>query len=250
MTNALLPVAPRTAPVYERGRTIDTDGTIYPDDDGLPMSDNTLQFEWIVTLKENLEALFANAPDVFVAGNLLWYPVQKSNDLRRAPDVFVAFGRPKGYRGSYQQWLEDGVPPQVVFEILSPGNRFSDMMEKRDFYEQYGVEEYYVYDPRDFDLTVWNRVASPPGVARFALLHPPQDFVSTLLGVRFEVRPGVPLRLYRSDGQPFLSFTELMALRDAAQQERNRAERERDVAVARAERLAARLRELGEEPEE
>ena len=39
----------------------------YPDSDGKPMSDNTLQFQWIVTIKEGLEALFRNDPLVFVA---------------------------------------------------------------------------------------------------------------------------------------------------------------------------------------
>ncbi len=31
----------------------------------------------------------------------------------------VVFGRPKGDRGSYKQWLENQIAPQVVFEILS-----------------------------------------------------------------------------------------------------------------------------------
>lgn len=44
----------------------------YPDSDGQPMADNTLQFEWIVTIKGGLEALFQNRDDVFVAGDLLW----------------------------------------------------------------------------------------------------------------------------------------------------------------------------------
>ena len=39
--------------------------------------------------------------------------------------AMVVFGRPKGYRGSYRQWEEGGIAPQVVFEILSPGNRAS-----------------------------------------------------------------------------------------------------------------------------
>ena len=33
---------------------------IYPEDDGNPMSDHTLQFRWIVTIKEGLEALYAD----------------------------------------------------------------------------------------------------------------------------------------------------------------------------------------------
>jgi hypothetical protein len=40
------------------------------------MADNTEQFNWIMKIKENLECLFAKRPDVFVAGDLLWYPVE------------------------------------------------------------------------------------------------------------------------------------------------------------------------------
>jgi hypothetical protein len=39
------------------------------------MAENTEQYEWLVKIKENLEILFADDPDVFVAGDLLWYPV-------------------------------------------------------------------------------------------------------------------------------------------------------------------------------
>jgi Uma2 family endonuclease len=62
------------------------------------------------------------------------------------------FGRPKGDRGSYQQWQEDNIPPQVVFEVLSPGNRLTEMLKKFKFYERYGVEEYYMYEPDHQDL--------------------------------------------------------------------------------------------------
>ncbi len=75
----------------------------YPDSDGQPMADNTVQFRWIVLIKENLEYLFLGQPDVFVAGDLLWYPVEGRPDLRVPPDVLVVFGRPKGERGSYRQ---------------------------------------------------------------------------------------------------------------------------------------------------
>src|SRR6266545_225356 len=100
---------------------------VYPDSDGQPMSDNTLQFQWIVTIQGGLDALFADRPDVFVAGDLLWYPVEGEPSIRAAPDALVAFDRPKGYRGSYRQWEEGNVPPQVVFEVLSPGNRVPEM---------------------------------------------------------------------------------------------------------------------------
>ena len=70
----------------------------YPDSDGLPMAENTLQFRWIVTIMGGLDALFLNDPNVFVAGDLLWYPVEGEPTIRMGPDVLVAFSRPKGDR--------------------------------------------------------------------------------------------------------------------------------------------------------
>jgi Uma2 family endonuclease len=49
---------------------------VYPDSDGKPIADNTLQFRWIVTIKEGLERVHHARPDIFVAGDLLWYAVQ------------------------------------------------------------------------------------------------------------------------------------------------------------------------------
>jgi hypothetical protein len=87
----------------------------YPDGDGRPMADNTRQWEDMVVTKCGLEAVFRDRSDVFVAGDLLWYPVEGNNTIRQAPDVMVAFSRPKGHRGSYKQWEEGGIAPQVVF---------------------------------------------------------------------------------------------------------------------------------------
>ena len=75
------------------------------------MADNTTQWNWIVKIKESLKFLFAANADVFVAGDLLWYPVEGNNQIRMAPDAMVVFGRPKGKRGSYKQWEEDNIPP-------------------------------------------------------------------------------------------------------------------------------------------
>ncbi|MBU6344513.1 MAG: Uma2 family endonuclease [Cyanobacteria bacterium REEB494] len=94
----------------------------------------TWLFTWIVKIKENLEILFKSNPDVFVAGDLFWYPVEGNNKIKLAPDTMVVFGRPKGHRGSYRQWEEDNIPPQVVFEILSPGNTQDEMDKKKLFY--------------------------------------------------------------------------------------------------------------------
>ncbi len=74
-----------------------------------------------------------------------------------ANDVMVVFGRPKGRRGSYKQWQEDNIAPQVVFEILSPSNSLEEMERKLLFYQRYGVEEYYLYDPDSHNFQGWWR---------------------------------------------------------------------------------------------
>jgi Uma2 family endonuclease len=223
---------------------------VYPDSDGQPMADNTLQFEWITDVKGNLEELFMDRADVFVAGDLLWYPVRGSNTTRVAPDVLVAFGRPRGYRGSYKQWEEDGIPPQVVFEIHSPCNTRREMARKLGFYEEHGVEEYYYLDPEAGKGSGWRRQGS-----RLVEIRELDGFVSPLLGIRFEARQG-DLILKQPNGERFHTWTglaqEAASERQRAEAERQRAEAERQRAEAerqRAERLAAKLRALGIEPD-
>ncbi|KPA12827.1 protein containing DUF820 [Candidatus Magnetomorum sp. HK-1] len=102
----------------------------YPESDGKPMAENTIHYELIVKIKENLEILFAEDPNVFIAGDLFWYPVQGDNKTKYAPDVMVAIGRPKGHRGSYLQWKEKNIAPQVIFEIQTPKNSTREMNKK------------------------------------------------------------------------------------------------------------------------
>ena len=234
----------------------------YPTSDGKPMAENTLQFKELVKIKLNLEKA-TKGKDIFVAGDLLWYPVKGNNTLRVAPDVMVSFGRPKGYRGSYLQWKEADLPPQVVFEILSPGNREKEMRNKLAFYNKYGVEEYYLYDPHKNIFTVYQRkekdLKRMLGVRRWE---------SNLLGIHFHWT-SEKLELFHSDGEPFLTYLELEEqysevieqLREAkkklrimglekekaetlAEQEKARAEQEK----ARADKLAELLRSMGIDP--
>ena len=58
---------------------------IYPEKDGKHKTDNTKQFRWITIIHSNLSWLFANDEMVFVAGNLLWYPVEGSPQITQAP---------------------------------------------------------------------------------------------------------------------------------------------------------------------
>jgi Uma2 family endonuclease len=255
----------QAAPIHE---------VTYPESDGKPMADNTEQFYWIVLIKEGLEALFADRQDVFVAGDLLWYPPEYTGPGSVgpvAPDAMVVFGRPKGRRGSYVQVREEGIAPQVVFEVLSPNNTQREMQQKLTFYETHGVEEYYLWDPEKGNLLGWQREED-----RLLPVFRTSGHVSPRLGVRFELRDG-QLELYGPDDKRFLSYVELKQRAEQAEQqreherrraeqaeqqreherrraeqaeqqrehERQRAEHERQ----RAERMSARLRELGVDPD-
>lgn len=257
---------------------------LYPDSDGQPMGENTKQFNLIALIKENLEALFAEQPDVFIAGDLFWYPVEGRVNIRRAPDAMVVFGRPKGDRGSYKQWEEDNIAPQVVFEIISPGNTVKEMQHKLEFYSTYGVEEYYAYDPDDETLDGWIR--TPTGDLE-PIAHTPNlnGWVSPRLGIRFDMPSHRSLTIYRPDGEPFKPLSvlfdernqarrerQLLALRlQQEQEQREAAEQEREAAEQRAqreqhereaaeqhaqreqherERLAALLRAMGVDPDQ
>jgi Uma2 family endonuclease len=185
---------------------------IYPESDGQPMADNTRQFRWIFTLAGNLAALFRHRDDVFVSGNQNWYPVKGEPEIVAAPDVYAVFGRPKGDRPSWKQWEEDNVPLTVVFEVLSPRNTVEEMEDKRLFYEEHGVEEYYVYNPDTNRLLGYERRGE---VLR--RVRPMDGFVSPRLGVRFDLS-GPEMVVRYPDGRPFLTFEELAEQHDRAEQ--------------------------------
>jgi hypothetical protein len=196
----------------------------------------------------------------------------------------VVFGRPKGKRGSYLQWKEDNVAPQVVFEVVSPGNTQAELMEKIDFYDEHGVEEFYIYDPDRKTLRGFRRQGQ-----EWSAIPNMLGWVSPRLKIRFDLEDG-QLVLQGPDGRRFVSYVELVRQRQQAEaqaqqerdcanqerqranqerqranqerqranqerqranQERQRAEQERqraEQAQTQAERLAEKLRALGIDP--
>ena len=237
---------------------------IYPSSDGQPMAESTIQYKLIVKIKEGCESLFKDDPNVFVAADLLWYPVEGRIDISQAPDTMVVFGRPKGDRPSYIQYREDNIGPQVVFEIRSHNDSNTKMNKKLSFYQRHGVEEYYLYDPERNELEGWQRIEGD-----LEVIEPMEGWISPRLGVRFELGED-GLEIYRPNGEKFLSYAELEEERlldrqrlqqesqraeqefQRAEQESQRAEQESQRAEQEnkiAERLAAKLRELNIDPD-
>ena len=253
---------------------------VYPSSDGKRMAENSLQYQWIVTLRENINEMFIDRGDVLVVADNLIYPEEGFPKICTAPDVYIAFGRPPGHRPCYMVWAEANIFPQVIFEVLSPSNRAKDMLKKKEFYEHYGVEEYYVIDPDTNSVEeIWLR-----SVRGFRQVENIKTFRSPRLGIRFDWSPDGELQVIGPKGNVFLSWQEQFAVweegarraresfaraeiaekvaldeirkaegeRRKAEDERRKAEDERRKAEeekARADRLAAKLRELGLDPE-
>jgi Uma2 family endonuclease len=181
-----------------------TDEIIYPSSDGKRMAENTLQYRYITTIHGGIDAIYAKDEHIFVAADLLWYPEQGKPQICTAPDTMVIFGRPKGDRLSYLQWKEENIPPQVVFEILSPSNTPSEMNRKFAFYDRYGVQEYYIYDPENGEFYGYIR----HGERLNLITQNMQGFQSPILKTTFEVDEQGNLKIYDPDGMPFLSYRE------------------------------------------
>lgn len=230
---------------------------IYPESDGKRIADSILQLQWMTRIMDNLTDGCHDDANVLVAMDLLWYPVEGDPKITLAPDVMVIFGRPKFLRGSYKQWEEGDIAPQVVFEIVSESNTIGEMIAKSAFLQRYGVEEFYLYDPDGGGLDVI--LYSADGLKSFPV---EDEWVSPRLGVRFVPQPRAPMEMYLPDGKPFRTLSEerqsLEYQTELTRKERERAEAERiraDAAQAErdAERLArerrdAELRELGIDP--
>ena len=203
---------------------------IYPESDGQPMGENTTQFRWITIIVYNLAWLFFDDPMVFIAGDLFWYPVEGNTQIFQAPDALVVFDRPKGDRGSYIQHQEDNIPPQVVFEIRSPSNTQAGMDEKWVFYDNYGVEEYYLYDPKNNDLSGWLR-----SQGKLNVIAQMDGWISPRLKIRFDWS-GEQLQLYRPDGTPFLSYEEVQQRLVEVEQELGQTQQELGQTLQELER--------------
>ena len=118
---------------------------------------------------------------------------------------------------------------------------------KFQFYEQHGVEEYYIYDPDRGDLVGWRR-----GNSVLEEIPNMAGYQSPRLRIRFEPGEGSDnLTIIGPDGEPFLTFTEMVKQRNANRQrveeQARLAEKQARIAeeqTHRAERLAVRLRGL------
>ena len=228
----------------------DREDPLYPSSDGRPVAENTLQYRNAVHAFNALTARYRHQPDVFVAGDLLIYYEEGDPAKRVAPDVFVAFGVPKGDRSIYKLWAE-GKAPSFVLEVASRSTWTEDAGPKRSLYAELGVGEYWLFDPKgEFHPRPLQGLLLADG--EYWPLPPRREkgrlmVRSRALGLDLWVE-GEDLRFRDPDcGEDLRTYEELETLRRRAEAQRQREAAARQQAETRAAELEERLRRLKEQ---
>jgi Uma2 family endonuclease len=123
------------------------DDVYYPESDGKPLGETALHRDEIVYLIQVLEYWYRDEEMVHVGGDLFLYYSQGNPRAVVCPDVFVVKDVPKlPERRTYKLW-DEGEVPCLVIEVTSNSTRHEDLHDKKNLYEQLGVEELILYDP-------------------------------------------------------------------------------------------------------
>lgn len=63
-----------------------------------------------------------------------------------APDVFAVPGHDLGDRSTRKLW-DEGKPPDLALEVLSPSSEIRNQETKKELYAKLGIQEYFVFQP-------------------------------------------------------------------------------------------------------
>jgi Putative restriction endonuclease len=149
-----------------------------------------------------------------------------------------------GPRDNYKIWEEQQIP-KVIFEVTSAGTREQDQGLKKGLYEQLGVQEYWLFDPRGEWIPEQLQGYRLQG-ERYQLID---DRSSAILNLRLEVEQQV-LVFYRQDtGAKLLLTDELGQKLQSEILARQQAEARAQSAEDQVAILRDKLRALGIDPD-
>jgi len=216
----------------------------YPSSDGEPLAESYLHLYAILVTLEVLTQYLAGQQATVLSNQFLYYS-QGYPRLRVAPDVMVISNVAPGGRDNYKTW-EEGQVPSVIFEMTSAGTKNQDQEFKRTLYEQLGVTEYWLFDPKGEWIEEKLR-----GYRLYRDQYDPiTDGRSEPLKLRLEI-DGHLIAFYREDtGEKLLIPSELASALRVETQARQEAEEQVKQAEQQVEQLKERLRSLGVNPDE
>ncbi|NJL91961.1 MAG: Uma2 family endonuclease [Coleofasciculaceae cyanobacterium SM2_1_6] len=204
-------------------------GDIYSNE---PPVESSIHLNQIFLLLSCLELFWHDRHDYFAAGNLTIYyqPAQNQNIEFRGPDFFVVLGTEKKDRKSWVVYREGGRYPHVIVEILSDSTAGVDRTIKKEIYQDiFRTPDYFWFHPETLEFQGFHLVEG-----KYVELIPNDR------GHLWSQQLGLYLGIHDRQLRYFAETGELVPTPNEARI------REHD----RAERLAAKLRELNIDPEQ
>lgn len=196
-----------------------------------PQLESYLHLQQMILLIKCLDWLWRDRNNYFATGNMTIYysPNQRKSEDFRGPDFFVVLGTERKPRKSWVVWHEEGKYPNLIIEILSSATARTDRGLKRQIYQDtFRTPDYFWFDPDSLEFAGFHLVDG-----EYQPLEP--DTEGRLWSQQLGLRLGVydqKLRFFTPEGE-LVPTPEEVAQRE----------------TERAERLAARLRELNIDPD-
>lgn len=213
----------------------------YPSSDGEPVAETFVHLYALLVTLEVLRQYLDGQQATVLANQFLYYS-QGMPKLRVAPDVMVIFDVEPGPRDNYKIWIE-GQVPRVIFEMTSKGTQEQDKVFKKTLYEQLGVAEYWLFDPKG----EWVETQLEGYRLEHGLFYPITDGCCQPLQLRLQIE-GQLIGFYRQDnGEKLLIPGELAQALKQEAQARQQAEQRAEQAEAKLAELQARLKAAGVE---
>ncbi|MEZ4525999.1 MAG: Uma2 family endonuclease [Desulfobacterales bacterium] len=234
--------------LLEKMEETDDAGIVYPESDGEPMGETEIHVMVIIELCRTLRHFFRNHPDVYAISNMLMYYEKGNPGAYKVPDVMVVKGVEKHLRRIFRIWKEKAVP-SVIFEITAKATASEDIA-KTSLYASLGVGEYFLFDPLEEYLEKGFMGFRLDGLM-YRPVIPEKDgsLFSEELGLILK-REGNMLRLADPEtGRLVPNVDEAVSM---AEKEARRAKKAEDRAEEEARKsalLAAKLREMGIDPD-
>ena len=118
----------------------------YPSEDDEPLAETHEHLLAIINTFTVLTQYLAGQQAIVLSNQFLYY-VKGQPSKRVTPDIMVVFDIVPGSRGSYKIW-EEGQVPKLIMEMTSQENKENDCVVKKSLYQELGVEEYWLFDPK------------------------------------------------------------------------------------------------------
>lgn len=211
-----------------------SDDVVFPPgnlDSNEPQLETHLHLQQMLLLIKCLDWFWRDRNDYFAAGNLTIYysPNQRKSEDFRGPDFFVVLDTERKSRKSWVVWEEDGKYPHVIIELLSSSTAATDRGLKKQIYQNtFRTPDYFWFDPDSLEFQGFHSV---DGVYQPLEPNPQGHLWSQQLKLFLGLHNN-QLRFFTPQGD-LVETPEESAL--AEQQ--------------RSEKMSAKLRELGIDPE-